>query len=585
MAFRINSNIAALNALRHLQDTEKALSTNLERLSSGRKLNHASDGPAAMVISEQMKTQIAALDQSIRNSETSVSMLQTTEGALSEVSNILVNMRQLAVHAANEGTNDVKMLQADQNEIDNLLATLKNISRNTQFGTRNLLDGSNSATGVAVGDALEFVHATESAKSSPAEGYKIDITQVATRTMLVSTRGLRLEDVSSSDPNQVISFVINESGRTVAIDLKNNNELRGRIEKLASAAIRDGRPEVRERTEKAIQQLVAHEMQRQTDAAGMDLDVFVYRPAENLGKFLEDFDTLDDALTEIASYPGGLKSLVGGDEVIVIRHREYGSEPSFTVSSTISNFFKEDAPANEAVFSIPGKDVEGTIGGSPEFGSGEAAIGRGQELSGAPGADAEGITIRYSQNTDDVIYEIFNRTDNRVTGLLKRQKDNEFLVGDDVDGFVHLTQNSLAFQTGPNQGQQNRISVHSIDPEQLSRNIDNSSDFRSLSDIEVLDAESSQDALLMIDAAIDEVSTLRGKLGSFQRNSLEANLNSLRIAKENMVSSESMLADTDMAEEMSDLVKNQILLSSGTAMLAQANQAPQSVMQLLKVGA
>ena len=133
MAFRINSNIAALNALRHLHDTEEALSTNLERLSSGRKLNHASDGPAAMVISEQMKTQIESLDQSIRNSEISMSMLQTTEGALSEVSNILIDMRQLAVHAANEGTNDPKMLQADQNEIENLLSTLGNISRNTQF--------------------------------------------------------------------------------------------------------------------------------------------------------------------------------------------------------------------------------------------------------------------------------------------------------------------------------------------------------------------------------------------------------------------------------------------------------------------
>ncbi len=559
MAFRINSNIAALNALRHLHDTEEALSTNLERLSSGRKLNHASDGPAAMVISEQMKTQIESLDQSIRNSEISMSMLQTTEGALSEVSNILIDMRQLAVHAANEGTNDPKMLQADQNEIENLLSTLGNISRNTQFGTRTLLDGSNSATGVAVGNGLEFVRATETAKSSPAEGYKVDITQVATRAMLVGERMLSLEDVSSSDPSQVISFVINEGGRTVAIDLKSN-------------------------TERAIQQLVAHEMQRQTDEAGMNLDIFVYRAAENMGKFLEDFDALDDALTEWASYPGAVGAL-GGDDVIVIRHREFGSEPNFTVSTSLDNYFSEISPANESVFAIPGKDVEGTIGGAPEFDGGEAAIGNGQELSGAPGAEAEGITIRYNQDTDDVIYRIFNRTENRITGLLKRQKDNEFLVGDSIDGYVHLTQNSLAFQTGPNQGQQSKVSVSSVDPEQLARGVDNDSNFRSLSDIEVLSADSAQDSMLMIDEAIDQVSTLRGKLGSFQRNSLEANLNSLRISKENMVASESMLADTDMAEEMSDLVKNQILLSSGTAMLAQANQTPQSVMQLLDVGA
>ena len=115
MALRVNSNIAALNALRHLQQTEQELGVNLERLSSGRKINHAADGPASLVISEQMKTQISGLGQAIRNSESSISMIQTTEGALNEVINILINLRQLAVHAANEGTNDEKMLQADQN--------------------------------------------------------------------------------------------------------------------------------------------------------------------------------------------------------------------------------------------------------------------------------------------------------------------------------------------------------------------------------------------------------------------------------------------------------------------------------------
>ena len=585
MAFRINSNLAALNALRHLHHTEKALGTNLERLSSGRKLNHASDGPAAMVISEQMKTQITALDQSIRNSEISMSMLQTTEGALSEVSNILIDMRQLAVHAANEGTNDEKMLQADQNEIDNLLSTLRNIARNSQFGNKNLLDGSNSATGVVVGDGLEFVRASVTSRSTPPKGYKVDITQVATRAMLLADRSLTLEDVSSSDPNSVISFVINQNGRTVAVDLKNNYELRQQIDKLAASAIQDGTPEVRERIELGIQQLIAHEMQRQSDSAGMDLEIFVYRPADTIGKFMEDFDALDDALSELESSPGGMKEMTGGEPVIVIRHREFGSEPTFMVSTSISNYFGPELPANEGVFAIPGKDVEGTIGGSPEFGGGAAALGKGQELTGAPGAKGEGITIRYNQDTDDVIYEIFNRTNNRITGLFKRQRDNEFLVGGSIDGYAHVTQNSLAFQTGPNQGQQDKVSIPSVDPEQLARQVVNEKNFRSLADIEVLDSDSAQEAILLIDAAIDDVSTLRGNLGSFQRNGLEANLNSLRISKENMVASESLLADTDMAEEMSDLVKNQILLSSGTAMLAQANQVPQSVMRLLDVGA
>ena len=582
MALRVNSNIAALNALRHLQHTEQELGKNLERLSSGRKLNHAADGPASLVISEQMKTQISGLGQAIRNSESSISMIQTTEGALNEVSNILINLRQLAVHAANEGTNDEKMLQADQNEVDNLLSTLKNISRNTQFGTRTLLDGSNSATGVVIGNGLEFVLASDEAKSTHSSGYKVDITQVATRSMMVATHRLSLEDVSSSDPNNAISFVINEGGRTISVDLKNNNDLREKIESLTASAKRNGTPEAKIRAERGIQQLIAFEMQKMADDANMDLDIFVYRPADNLGPFLQNFDTLNDALTEMSRTPGGINNFITGlDEVIVLRHRQFGSDPGFTVSSTLENYFGENIKSNEAVFSVPGRDVEGNIGGSPGINGGGAAMGRGQFLTGAPGAEGEGVTIKYGETTDDVIYEIFNRSENKVAGLFRRENNNETLVGDDVDGFVHVSQNSLVFQIGPNEGQLRRISVDSINPEELAKGIENNSNFQNLAEIDVLDAEAAQDTLLLVDQAIDDVSTMRGNLGSFQRNALEANLHSLRVSKENLTASESMLADTDMAQEMSSLVKNQILLSSGTAMLAQANQVPQSVLQLL----
>ena len=582
MALRVNSNIAALNALRHLQHTEQELGKNLERLSSGRKLNHAADGPASLVISEQMKTQISGLGQAIRNSESSISMIQTTEGALNEVSNILINLRQLAVHAANEGTNDEKMLQADQNEVDNLLSTLKNISRNTQFGTRTLLDGSNSATGVVIGNGLEFVLASDEAKSTHSSGYKVDITQVATRSMMVAAHRLSLEDVSPSDPNNAISFVINEGGRTISVDLKNNNDLREKIESLTASAKRNGTPEAKIRAERGIQQLIAFEMQKMADDANMDLDIFVYRPADNLGPFLQNFDTLNDALTEMSRTPGGINNFITGlDEVIVLRHRQFGSDPGFTVSSTLENYFGENIKSNEAVFSVPGRDVEGNIGGSPGINGGGAAMGRGQFLTGAPGAEGEGVTIKYGETTDDVIYEIFNRSENKAAGLFRRENNNETLVGDDVDGFVHVSQNSLVFQIGPNEGQLRRISVDSINPEELAKGIENNSNFQNLAEIDVLDAEAAQDTLLLVDQAIDDVSTMRGNLGSFQRNALEANLHSLRVSKENLTASESMLADTDMAQEMSSLVKNQILLSSGTAMLAQANQVPQSVLQLL----
>ena len=579
MALRVNSNVAALNALRHLNHTEKELSRNLERLSSGRRLNRAADGPAELVISEQMKAQITGLEQSIRNSETSISMIQTTEGALSEVSSILINLRQLAVHSANEATNDEKMLQANQGEIENLLVTLSNISKNTQFGTRTLLDGSNSVSGVAVGDGMDFVEAKEFTKASPAEGYKINITQPATRSMAVAENTLAMEDIYKS-------FVISEGGRTVEVNVRDNLDLYRDVERLLQAANTSREPGFKEKTELALQQLVANEMQRQIDQAGLNLEVMVYKPLDTLGETLSDFNNLEDVLNKLEQYPSeeilSEFNKLANEEVIVIRHREYGSEPTFTVTTEIDDFFDMDTPANKAVTAIPGRDVEGTIGGNPEFDGGEPAVGRGQLLSAAPGTVAEGVTVRYGGEPDDIIYEVFNRRENKIAGTLLRQMERGTMVGEDIDGYVHVSQRSLALQVGPSEGQQRKISIQSISPTKLARNIDNDSQFRSLNDIEVLDVESAQDALKLIDVAVGEISSLRGDLGSFQKNALESNLSSLRVTRENLVSAESTLADADMAEEMSSLVRNQILMSSGTAMLAQANQVPQSVLTLLE---
>ena len=101
-----------------------------------------SDDPAGLVISEQFRAQIAGLNRAVQNSEGSISMIQTAEGALSEINNLLTSMRELAIHASNEGFNDVDQLAADQAEIANAIKTIDRIAVNTQFGTKKILDGS-----------------------------------------------------------------------------------------------------------------------------------------------------------------------------------------------------------------------------------------------------------------------------------------------------------------------------------------------------------------------------------------------------------------------------------------------------------
>ncbi len=141
MSLRINHNIAALDAQRNLAMTTRSISQVMEKLSSGYRINRASDDPAGLVISEQFRAQIAGLSRAIQNSEGSINMIQTAEGSLNEINSLLVSMRELAIHAANEGFNDANQLAADQAEIENAIKTIDRIAANTQFGTKKLLDG------------------------------------------------------------------------------------------------------------------------------------------------------------------------------------------------------------------------------------------------------------------------------------------------------------------------------------------------------------------------------------------------------------------------------------------------------------
>ena len=145
MSLRINNNIESMNAHRNLLMNDRALSKSLERLASGQKINRASDDPAALVISEHMRAQISGMEQAIRNNEVAISLVQTAEGSMNEISNILVNLRQRAISAANVGASDQDMIDANQAEIENALASIDRVVSTTQFGHYKLLDGTNAA--------------------------------------------------------------------------------------------------------------------------------------------------------------------------------------------------------------------------------------------------------------------------------------------------------------------------------------------------------------------------------------------------------------------------------------------------------
>ena len=159
MAQVINTNIMSLNAQRQLNKTQAASNEAMERLSSGLRINSAKDDAAGLAISTAMQSQITGLTQAVRNSNDGISMAQTAEGAMDEMTNILQRMRELSVQSAND-TNSASNRAAIQEEVDQLYSELDRIADTTQFNGTNLLDGSNASTtlqiGANAGETLTF---------------------------------------------------------------------------------------------------------------------------------------------------------------------------------------------------------------------------------------------------------------------------------------------------------------------------------------------------------------------------------------------------------------------------------------------
>ena len=484
MALRINHNVGAINGHRLLTQNDGLLTKSLEKLSSGQKINRASDGPAGLIISEQLRAQVASIKQSIGNSETAVSMLQTSEAALTEVNSLLTSMRQLAIHASNEGANDKNMLEADQLEVKNSLETLDRITHQAQFGTKKLLDGSTGANGVGTGAGVEFLSATPLTRASPVEGYEVRVFQVGQRAHLKGSAPLTQEMIDKGE-----QIAIAEGGKTAHFTATKGDTIEQFYGKL------------------------------QAEIEGQGLDV---------------------------------KMIVHDDKTVEFVQNQYGSKYDFSVSSSTPGFLSKEALTMERAGN--GMDVQGTIGG-------QFATGNGRVLTGGAGTRVDGLMVLY--------------TGDKVT-------PRNAGADADVAGRVTVYQNSLAFQVGPNPGQNAKVALLNTNTRNLGRGVVNEAGYENLSQVDVRTLKGAQSTLVLVDHAMNELNSIRAAMGAFQKNALEANMRQLRVNFAELTNAESVVRDADMAEEIVEFTRNNIMMQSSVAMLAHANQVPNEVLSLLK---
>jgi flagellin len=194
----ILSNTSSLQAQTALNNTNNNLSTSLQRLSTGLKINSGADGPAAYVISQEQSAQVAGLNTAINNTNEAVSVVQVGEGALNQVSSLLTQVRSLALDSANTGVDDANALAANQAQITNALDTINRIATNTQFGSKTLLNGSAGYNAVSTDTALSGLNSTS---NTALASYSLAITQNAQAGQVAVASGANGATALSNNTN------------------------------------------------------------------------------------------------------------------------------------------------------------------------------------------------------------------------------------------------------------------------------------------------------------------------------------------------------------------------------------------------
>ena len=472
MALTIANNVSSLIAQNNLGRSTSALNKSLERLSSGFKVNRGADGPAALVISEKQRAQIAGLEQAIENSDKAVAVVQTAEGALNEINSLLVKVRSLAIDSANSGVLDADAQAANQAEIGNALDTINRIANNTQFGTKKLLDGSAGIDGTASDTDVTFLKATSD-------------TAAGTYDLVVTTTGKRANVEAVTAQTQALAADESLTLNGVSVSL--------------SAGL------------------------SQTEVA--------------------------NRINEFTSQTGVIADANGTGSTTRLYSVAYGTDANISVTSSLAN------AVNSSGFGTTertgtGANLVATVDGTTFNGSGNT-------LTVNSGV-ARGLSVAFAAQTGANAHETVTADQGNVT----------------------VVDQSLVFQIGANQNQTAELNIDRVNPVSLGIGV-TGNQFANLDVISVTSAERAQDALGIIDQAIDEVTNQRGRLGAFQQNTLEAMASNLRATLENTVNAESIIRDTDFASEIANYTKQQVLVQAGTSILSNANQSSQLVLALL----
>lgn len=556
----VQHNLNAINANNKMNFNVSGTKKATEKLSSGYQINRAGDNAAGLAISEKMRSQIRGLSQATKNANDGISLIQTAEGGLNETHSILQRMRELAVQSANGTYQDDTDREAIQLEVDALKSEIDRIASSTEYNGMKLLDGSLGGTttgttdfGARYGVLISANTVVDGANNKLKENLSLE---GATLTSSVNGVTVTLADTASGVGGENAQW--DAAGTTLTINLKAGQSY----------------------SQSQINDLIKNATMAKANAAGtpqastpadvelkLKSGVFTFQKAETFKTSAGVRAASDD--TDLVEYLiNGTDQNDGYADTIKFTSNNYGEDTRKLKIATDVAAGKEWVATTTANNEGTGiKDGEFTLHLATGVEYTEEDI---QNLLKQAGLDYT-VTLTDSKTPDGdksfYAQKVVAEADATAIEIGKTTA-GAGLGSDKLTG----TGKGLTFQIGANGVEDQRVTLSVGDMSSTSIGVGGA-------DVSTQDAANK--AIDMVDAAIKTVSMQRAGLGALQ-NRLEYTVNNLTTTNENLTAAESQIRDTDMATEMINYTKNNILQQASQAMLAQANQQPQAILQLLQ---
>ena len=556
----VQHNLNAINANNKMNINVSGTKKATEKLSSGYQINRAGDNAAGLAISEKMRSQIRGLSQATKNANDGISLIQTAEGGLNETHSILQRMRELAVQSANGTYQDDTDREAIQLEVDALKSEIDRIASSTEYNGMKLLDGSLGGTttgttdfGARYGVLISANTVIDGATNKLKENLSLE---GATLTSSVNGVTVTLADAASGVGGENAQW--DAAGTTLTINLKAGQSY----------------------SQSQINDLIKNATMAKANAAGtpqastpadvelkLKSGVFTFQKAETFKTSAGVRAASDD--TDLVDYLiNGTDQNDGYADTIKFTSNNYGEDTRKLKIATDVAAGKEWVATTTANNEGTGiKDGEFTLHLATGVEYTEEDI---QNLLKQAGLDyTVTLTDSKTPDGDKTFYAQKVVAEANATAIeIGKTTVGAGLGSDKLTG----TGKGLTFQIGANGVEDQRVTLSVGDMSSTSIGVGGA-------DVSTQDAANK--AIDMVDAAVKTVSMQRAGLGALQ-NRLEYTVNNLTTTNENLTAAESQIRDTDMATEMINYTKNNILQQASQAMLAQANQQPQAILQLLQ---